>query len=1277
MLLLVRLLLALHLCGAVCASRNRIRHPGPASSAPVWPYSNSSIASSTSSSTNLPTSSPVVDLQTDPVAPATSSANGDVTSSASVISLTPVGPPTLTPANTSVDISVYAPVDAQSTALAGNGSFSESAATTATSVASQSPPIGTVNDQTYPTLTDFSLSTPYYGAGTANTPIGTGTPAKPTYVKPSNGSCGCTVNVRDAEIGYWYSLDQYYQIVTFYSKTSGSRLTWDYVTATTTFDLVQSVQDGLVSYEITSAWDPYLNQTTIDFVAITLPMPAAATTTVSSLSEVLPIPTTPLTQENILDDLYTEPPPASVAFTGASSTVFVAASGTPYVAYSSYEVESFEPVTDAYGKVSCRSSVTAYNLSAPYAFEYNGDKLGSSAEASGPIPEGFLQQIPQSTCVAGSYRGPVTIIYIVHVIYGSRYTPFIGHVESSIDQLEVPTLIEGPSSISRPKAHVETTVELEPPKPVSTSHEAAASRATVTPPASRGGDKSTTALPTRLSQNEGSSKNDNGGGLGAIISAVVSQVASGNNNKNQNSGSESGSGGSSNGLGGIISAVVSQAASGTNSQNGGSNIGSNSESSSPGAQNGNSNSGAGTSSGSRPGADSEGSGSASNSNSGSSGSGSQTGSFNADVGINPGSGSHANSGGLDSASDSNPGSGSSSASGSDRFDGSLGLQNGGSGSSPPVIVAGTQTATMDSSSGFVIGDQTLSPGGPAVTVEGTVLSLSPSATAIVINGQTSSLFGDPSIGGQQGVPELGKPPIVTVGSIAYTANAATQYYLAPGQTLTAGGVATIQGTVVSLGPSASYVVINGATQTFPSALITPAPNPAFAAGEAPAMVIAGQTLRPGSSIVISGTTIALDSGANNLVVNGVTRAVRSGVGVVGQPVITVAGTIYPAADGTSFVIGNQILTPGGYIVVDGNTVSLDASDRTIYINGVASSLGNSYPFSTVRPVLTISGTKYVLEVVGNGFEYVIQGQTLSPGGSIVLDGTKTISLAPGATALVVNGIAQGLTPGIVTNLEDIVVGGSTLTGVLGPGKIYIIDGQTLTIGGSVVVDGTVVSFPSESAIVINGVTQTLFGPGILTNAPDLTIAGTVYTDLPGPGTAYVIAGSTLTPGGIITVDGTIISLSPSATALVVNGVTETLFPATAIPGSTRFPVLTIDGQVYTAVPNSGAAGATYVIGGQTLTLGGSIVVDGTIISLSPSATVLVIDGQTQTLVSASTTQAQASAPSRTSMNVGATASATAAATGAVPTGAAGRATNGAISSLFLSGLLVLIGGFLL
>lgn len=515
---------------------------------------------------------------------------------------------------------------------------------------------------------------------------------------------------------------------------------------------------------------------------------------------------------------------------------------------------------------------------------------------------------------------------------------------------------------------------------------------------------------------------------------------------------------------------------------------------------------------------------------------------------------------------------------------------------------------MDSSSGFVIGGQSLSPGGPAITVDGSVLSLSPSATAVVINGQTSPLSGSQSTGGQQGAPESGKPPIITVGSAAYTANAATQYYLAPGQTLTAGGVATVGGTVVSLGPSASYVIINGATQTFPSALITPAPNPAFAVGAAPALVIAGQTLRPGGSIVISGTTIALDSGANNLVVDGVTRPVGSGAGVAGQPVITIAGTAYAAADGTSFIVGNQVLTPGGVIVVDGSTVSLDASDSTVYINGVASPLGGSNSFSTALPVLTIGGSTFVPEAIGSAYGYEIGGQTLLPGESITVDRT-VISLASGATALVVDGVTQ-------------------------------------------------------------------WRVGVMTNAPDLTIGGTVYTDLSGPGTTYVIAGQTLTPGGVIVVDGTTISLSPSATALVVNGVTQTLFPATAVPGSTRFPVLTIDGQTYTAISNSGAAGGTYVIDGQTLTPGGSIVIDGTTISLSPSATVLVVDGHTQTLVSASATRAEASAERTSTASAGATATQTAAATGAAAPGAADKMQSGSFAYIFLSGLLALIGGFL-
>ncbi|KKY20446.1 putative ca2+-modulated nonselective cation channel polycystin [Diplodia seriata] len=171
-------------------------------------------------------------------------------------------------------------------------------------------------------------------------------------------------------------------------------------------------------------------------------------------------------------------------------------------------------------------------------------------------------------------------------------------------------------------------------------------------------------------------------------------------------------------------------------------------------------------------------------------------------------------------------------------------------------------------------------------------------------------------------------------------------------------------------------------------------------------------------------------------------------------------------------------------------------------------------------------------------------------------------------------------------LSDIVIGGTTLSGLFGAGSTYVIDGQVLTIGGTITVDGTTISFPSATAVVVNGITQTLVAPAYTTNAPDLTIAGTVYTDSPGPGTTYIIHGATLTPGGAVTVDGTTISLSPSATALVVDGVTTTLFPATRTAAATGSPILTIDGQTYTALPNSGTAGPTYVVGGQSLTPGG-------------------------------------------------------------------------------------------
>ena len=75
----------------------------------------------------------------------------------------------------------------------------------------------------------------------------------------------------------------------------------------------------------------------------------------------------------------------------------------------------------------------------------------------------------------------------------------------------------------------------------------------------------------------------------------------------------------------------------------------------------------------------------------------------------------------------------------------------------------------------------------------------------------------------------------------------------------------------------------------------------------------------------------------------------------------------------------------------------------------------------------------------------------------------------------------------------------------------------------------------------------------------------------------------LTPGGVITVVGSTISLGQGATDIVVNGKTTTLDgPAAMI---TAPPVLTVDGSAYGA-----NAGTSYLISGQVLTPGGSVVI---------------------------------------------------------------------------------------
>ncbi|KAF2084278.1 hypothetical protein K490DRAFT_68887 [Saccharata proteae CBS 121410] len=453
----------------------------------------------------------------------------------------------------------------------------------------------------------------------------------------------------------------------------------------------------------------------------------------------------------------------------------------------------------------------------------------------------------------------------------------------------------------------------------------------------------------------------------------------------------------------------------------------------------------------------------------------------------------------------------------------------------------------------------------------------------------------------QALPML---PVLTIGSHQYTANAATQYYLALGQTLTPGGAATLDGTLLSLGPTASYIVVDGSTRDIPRPITTQAP--AYTPGSSngiPSFNIGGQILTPGGAITISGNTISLDIAASNLVVNGVTKYLGdsdSESGVTAGPFLTVAGTIYAAVDGTSFVYGSQILTPGDAITVGSNRISLDADDNYIVINGQTSSLQHTNPFITGAPYLIIDGATITPTTLGRNSAtgYKISSQTLLPGSYITLSGS-IVSLSPSFNALVINGKTELLTPQIHTWLPTLSFSNSVLgsgsgpgsgsgsgsspnhlnllAAILGSGHTYLIAGQTLTPGAIITVTRTTISLlPDASAAVVNGVTQTLVAnspfsiPAVTTasgaatgpappnaspNPPILTINGLTYTAAsPGPPLRYLIDGQVLTPGGMIVLHGTTISLSQMATALVVGGSTEILggagtTTATAVVGA--------------------------------------------------------------------------------------------------------------------------------
>lgn len=714
---------------------------------------------------------------------------------------------------------------------------------------------------------------------------------------------------------------------------------------TTTFDPASALESDYActsSYSYVSEWD-YTITLCMDYTD----KPTAAATAIAYRTAAAPFPPNGLipVSDAMLYDLYTDgQPAATTTISVASNVTYTETSATPFVYFTAYEVES-------------GNRTETVQLRSAYAYPYWLKGVEHESTATGTLPEGFLEQIPQSACDAGKLEATITVIIVVDLYYQNwpNADPFIVHFESSVLGFDDPPVIINNQGTSRspPLTIADWDLPGAPSNPTSVSI-----KPNVRP----------NPVPTTRAGNN----NDNAGSQEPQVPNVPqpTQVTVGTI--------------------GTVPVVIGPS----------SEVIVGSQTLQPGGP-------AITVGGATP------------------------------VSLAP-SATAIVVGGTTSQLPQifNP-------------------PAQPAPQPPPVLTIGSSTLTPNAATQFFIAPgQTLTPGGVA-TIDGTVVSLAPSASFVVIGGSTQILPAGPG-----SAPAATSPPQIVVGGSTITAQPsqggpgnsnnqnnpnAGPTFIVSDQTLAPGGPAiTVSGTTLSLAPSGSFIVVNGVTSTVatPAAPgVTPPTltigNDVFSPlpGSGNTFVIADQTLAPGgSAITVSGTTISLAPSASFVVINGVTSTIPNPAAAqITPPPLTIGNGVFRPlpGTGTSYLIGTQILTPGGVVVVGDLTISLAPGATALIINGQTSLISSPQHIITNAPLLTIGSQTYTAI---SGTTFLIRGQTLTPGGTITVDGT-TISLAPGATELIYGSSGRSTTtalfPATTTRSQSITSTASPSAGASG------------------------------------------------------------------------------------------------------------------------------------------------------------------------------------------------------------------------------------------------------
>ena len=291
-------------------------------------------------------------------------------------------------------------------------------------------------------------------------------------------------------------------------------------------------------------------------------------------------------------------------------------------------------------------------------------------------------------------------------------------------------------------------------------------------------------------------------------------------------------------------------------------------------------------------------------------------------------------------------------------------------------------------------------------------SLHQSGTGVVI-GTSTSLFTSP------GVNTAAAPPALTFGGFTYTAGTSSDFVL-DGQTLTKGGIITVDGTQISYNEAGTNVVMG--TSTYPLAFpgITAVTKPVltfdgstYTIDSLSNFALDGQTLAKGSSITIHGTKLSYDEAGTAVVVGSSTQLLSlATITAVAEPILTFDGSTYIADSSSNFFINGQILSKGNMINVDGTQLSYNQAGTDVVIGTSTQILSTTSVAAAEEPAITFDGSTYL---ANSASDFIIDGQTLTRGGVITVQGTP-ISYAAGGTDVVVGTSTEavGLNGGVIS-----------------------------------------------------------------------------------------------------------------------------------------------------------------------------------------------------------------------------------------------------------------------